>query len=144
MKLRVAGVGPELNALRALSLELQIDSRVEFVGHVSDVAGFLSESDALIHAATSEAFGLVLVEALSQGVPVIATKTSGAVEIHAATGQIVLSGQGDILGMASSIADLAKQPVDPHPLIESVRQYSAASVASQYIDFFQAVTGATP
>ncbi len=53
----------------------------EYGGYVSDVPGFLSASDLVVHAAQAEAFGLAAVEALACGRPVVGRAGEGLDEI---------------------------------------------------------------
>lgn len=65
--------------------ELGIQQNVSFVGFVEDVFDYLSSADAFVHPNnTPEAFGMVFIEALLAGCPVIATDIGGAKEILAA------------------------------------------------------------
>jgi glycosyltransferase involved in cell wall biosynthesis len=65
---------------RRLAQQLGIASRVRFLGHRSDVAPYVAAADLLLLLSEYEAFGLVGLEALSSGVPILATCTGG---IHA-------------------------------------------------------------
>jgi glycosyltransferase involved in cell wall biosynthesis len=76
-RLVVVGTGPELPALRRAA-----PRNVTFAGAVTDpeLAGLLRGARALVHP-TVEEFGIVMAEALAAGVPVIAPRAGGAVEI---------------------------------------------------------------
>lgn len=54
---------------------------VELMGHVSDISCIYSEADILISMSENEPFGLVLIEALSYGVPIISVDGEGPSEI---------------------------------------------------------------
>lgn len=56
-------------------------SYVQWLGPVDEVPSFLSSIDFLVSLSRNEPFGLVIVEALSQGVPVISTNGDGPSEI---------------------------------------------------------------
>ncbi len=73
---------PELDAdLQRLVAELGIEDAVEFAGFREDVLELLPSFDCLVLASQGEPFGLVLIEAMRAGVPVIATNAGGVVEI---------------------------------------------------------------
>ncbi len=76
-RLVVVGEGPELAALRRAA-----PANVVFAGGVDDdqLADLFSGAKALVHP-TQEEFGIVMAEALSAGVPVIAPRAGGALEI---------------------------------------------------------------
>lgn len=77
LKLKVAGSGPEMEKLKIIS-----GDTVEFLGAVTDEekAGLYSGAKAMIVASEDEDFGITVVEALSQGTPVIAMKAGGYLE----------------------------------------------------------------
>ena len=77
--LTIIGDGPEKNKLKLLSHKLQINNRVNFIGYQrkTAVADILRDHDALVLSSEVETFGVVLVEAMSAGLPVIATKCGG-------------------------------------------------------------------
>lgn len=79
--LKIAGEGPELNKLKNLAIELGINDRVEFVGFKKDVYKFLDSVDVYAQPSLTEGFGLSVVEAMSQGLPVVVTPAGSLTEI---------------------------------------------------------------
>jgi len=81
--LRIIGAGPELNNLSRLARTLKVDSKVIFQGFVThtDIPKFFKECDIYCHASPWEAFGVVMIEAMSSGKPVVATNSGGQVDI---------------------------------------------------------------
>ena len=77
--LTVIGDGPEAVRLRELSRTLGTDDAVTFTGRLerSAMAELYKSADAFILASRSETFGVVLIEALSAGLPVIAARSGG-------------------------------------------------------------------
>ena len=90
MKLLFAGVGPNQSALEKLSAELEIEDNVIFSGLISQEA-FFSNVNIMISPSLMEATPLVIAEALSCRVPVIATKVGGVPEMieHERTGYLI-------------------------------------------------------
>jgi len=71
-----------LRALLRLRGRLGLDSRVRFLGHRTDVFDILAAADIFCHPNTApEPFGMVFVEAMLVGTPIVATKMGGAEEI---------------------------------------------------------------
>jgi len=77
--LTIIGDGPEKDKLKLLSYELEVNNRINFIGYQKKiaVADILRDHDALVLSSQVETFGVVLVEAMSVGLPVIATKCGG-------------------------------------------------------------------
>lgn len=73
----ILGDGPERKRLEQLRGG---DDRIHFAGHRSVVHGCLRELDLFVSPSREESFGLAIVEAMSVGVPIIATAAEGPVE----------------------------------------------------------------
>jgi glycosyltransferase involved in cell wall biosynthesis len=80
-RLLVVGDGPDLPALRARARERGVDDRTRFVGHQADVAPWLAAMDVFVVPSAYEAFGLVVPEAMTLGLPVIATRVDAFPDI---------------------------------------------------------------
>ena len=79
IKLRIGGDGPERVYLEKLAEEMKVQLQVEFLGNLSkmQVADTIAESDVLVSASNYETFGVVIIESLALGVPVISTTSGG-------------------------------------------------------------------
>ncbi len=69
--LEIIGDGNLLEKLQEKANKLSITERVNFVGKQDDILPFIQKADALILTSKYEGFGMVLVEAIAVGVPVI-------------------------------------------------------------------------
>lgn len=78
-ELTVVGAGPLEKELKALNKELGLTDKVHFVGQKSheEICQILAESDFFALASQYETFGVVFVEAMSFGLPVIGTRCGG-------------------------------------------------------------------
>lgn len=81
LRLKIAGVGEELDNLKSLAKNLGISERVEFVGFQKDIYKFLDTVDVYVQSSLSEGFGLSVVEAMSQSLPVVVTPAGSLIEI---------------------------------------------------------------
>jgi glycosyltransferase involved in cell wall biosynthesis len=90
--------------LRALAGELGLDGRVHFTGHAMDVFPWFDALDVCVHATHGEPFGLVLVEAMALGKPLVATALGGPVEIveEGVSGLLVPPGDDEAMARAIS------------------------------------------
>ena len=73
VSLTLVGSGPDEDKLRQLSRELGLDDIVTFAGYTSDPASYFRSADCFVLASRWEGFGVVLVEALQFGLPLLAT-----------------------------------------------------------------------
>lgn len=88
--------------VRSLTRDLGVESRVVFCGHHEDVRPLMQQMTTLVLASLTEAFPVVLLEAMSLGVPVVATAVAGVPEIvmDQETGLLVPSGDVGALAVA--------------------------------------------
>jgi glycosyltransferase involved in cell wall biosynthesis len=80
-RLVLGGEGPERAHLESLAAAGCGQARIEFTGLVTDTAGFFDRIDILAIPSRTESFGLVAVEAMAQGVPIVAADVGGLREI---------------------------------------------------------------
>lgn len=82
-RLLIAGNGHQMENLKKITHELNIASQIVFLGNVSNKEIGTIYSDCLVSISASyfEAFGIVNIEALREGTPVICTETSGSLDI---------------------------------------------------------------
>jgi glycosyltransferase involved in cell wall biosynthesis len=81
--LAIAGDGPAAGDLRALAERLGLGGRVDFPGWTSPAGPFLASLDLFVCSSRTESFGLVVVEAMAAGAPVVATDIEGPRDILA-------------------------------------------------------------
>lgn len=80
----VTGEGPALNELKRLARRLAIQSNVHFIGYLERARELIDcyrSADAFIFGSRTETQGLVLLEAMALGVPVVAIAELGALDI---------------------------------------------------------------
>lgn len=74
-ELWIAGDGSEKQNLKSLVRKLHLGKKIKFLGWVKSVDNLLKKSDIFVLSSKAEGFGYVLIEAMSQGLPVISTDT---------------------------------------------------------------------
>ena len=126
----VAGDGSERDALNAQIEALELTDVVTLLGFRSDATALMAAGDVFVLPSPAEPFGLVLLEAMAQGRPVVATRAGGPLEI-------VVDGETGFLTPPSSpdaLADaLTRLLADP-----SARRRMGAAGKARYENFFTA------
>ncbi len=107
-ELLVVGDGPLRPRLERLVQRHDLDSRVRFLGALDNPYPVIASSDVVVQASRWEGFGMVVLEALSLGVPVIATQCPGGMVETLDGGKYgVLVPSDDRLALAEAVANLA-------------------------------------
>ena len=78
--LTLVGDGQEKSALVELARQSNLAQRVQFTGWSNDVVAALDSADLFVLPSRDEPFGIVCLEAMARGVPIIATNTQGPSE----------------------------------------------------------------
>lgn len=101
-RLIMVGEGPEKEPAMQLCETLGITDKVIFLGNSNEVDRILCFSDLFLLPSETESFGLVALEAMINGVPVISSNKGGLPEVnkHGVSG--LLSGVGNVEDMAAN------------------------------------------
>ncbi|HUK35331.1 MAG TPA: glycosyltransferase family 4 protein [Vicinamibacterales bacterium] len=104
-QLVIVGEGPDREALESEACALNVD--VQFVGHVSDddLPGFYRSADVVCSPALrDESFGIVLLEAMAAGRPIVATNIAGYAELLRPAGCARFADVEDVDALAREIS----------------------------------------
>ncbi|MEW2301590.1 glycosyltransferase family 4 protein [Streptomyces sp. NPDC006655] len=144
-RLLVAGRGDQEAAVESLPAELR--SRVEFLGMISDEdkARFLRSLDLYVAPNTGgESFGIILVEALSAGAPVLASDLDAFAQVldQGAAGELFANEDADALAQAA--VRLLENPERRAELRERgsahVRRFDWSTVGADILSVYETVT----
>lgn len=80
-KLSIAGTGSQQNKLEREAFELGLNDRVRWLGRISDMDKFYDSIDVFVLPSLYEGFGLVLLEAMKSGVPIVCSDIPTSIEI---------------------------------------------------------------
>ena len=107
VKLEIAGDGSLEQALRSTAARLELDGVVSFLGRVAPSAPVVDRAEVVVVPSFGEGFGMVALEAMERGRPVIASAVGGLPEIveDGCTGLLVPAGDAEAL--ARAIRELA-------------------------------------
>jgi glycosyltransferase involved in cell wall biosynthesis len=95
------------NKLHSLVKSLGLEDRVIFTGFRSDIPALISTMDVIVHASsTPEPFGLVVIEGMAAGKPIIATAAGGVLDIIEDTVSGLLVPCKDSRAMAEAIMQI--------------------------------------
>ncbi|MFP5347589.1 MAG: GT4 family glycosyltransferase PelF [Actinomycetes bacterium] len=93
---------------RALHDELRLGSYFRFEGPTTDPTGVMRDADVVLMTSISEGFPMSVLEALSQGRPVVTTLVGGVLDAMRGAG--VTAPAGDVYGLADGVAALLEDP----------------------------------
>ena len=104
----VAGAGPELKKLKELASSLKISSHVRFLGAVNHklLPELYSSSDIFVNASTIETEGIVILEAMACGLPIIGVNKRAVPEIVKDSTNGFIVKDGDFKSMSKKIIEL--------------------------------------
>ncbi|MEH2060913.1 MAG: glycosyltransferase family 4 protein [Nostoc sp.] len=124
-----------------LAASLGLSDRVHFVGFRRDIPEIMRSVDLFIFPSRYEACSLVLLEALSSGLPVITTTATGGAELVTPECGIVLSDSDDIDALAMALMSLVSDSQLMQQMGQAARsvaeQYSWTTMAKTYVDLFE-------
>ena len=110
VQLKIAGVGAELDNLKSLAKELGVTDRVKFVGFKKDIYKFLNGIDIYVQSSVNEGFGLAVIEAMSQRLPVVVTPVGSLKEIIKDGKTGIISKDSWPESLADAISGLIEDP----------------------------------
>jgi 1,2-diacylglycerol 3-alpha-glucosyltransferase len=131
----LVGDGPERSRLQAMVAKMRLVDHVLFTGAVSreTVFAILRQSNIFVLPCRNEAFGIVILEAFSVGLPVIAMQQSGAVDIitHGETGLLTRDTDGLVTQLTRLLIDKAFANTLAKNALAAVKQFQWPVIAQQ-------------
>jgi len=145
-RLILIGDGPDMPIAREAAADHGVLDRIKFVGIVDQVAPLLNKADLFLLPSSTESFGLVALEAMASGVPVIASDVGGIPEVvdHGTTG--FLAPCRDTKAMAAHAVSLLKDEDRRCQFGQAARArarelFNYASIVPQYERLYQRLVG---
>lgn len=140
-RLLMVGDGPDRGPAERLAQQLGVADAVDFPGKRSDIAALVASTDLLLLPSELESFGLVALEAMASGVPVVATNVGGIPEVITNGVDGFLCGVGDVETMAARCLELLESPARHSDFATrgretAVSKFSAETIIPQYEEFY--------
>jgi len=118
---RLVGDGPSRPFLEKMVTDLELAGEVGFTGITSDVAGRLAQADLFVLPSRYEGFGIVILEAMASGLPVIVSNIEGPAEV-------VEDGKSGLHFQSGNACDLADKIETLLSNQEMQKRFAAASL----------------
>ncbi len=140
----VAGEGDLRKPLTALAEELKIADRVRFLGWRTDHQALLRAADLFVLPSRYEPFGIVILEAWSQGCPVIAASSQGPKSIITHDHDGLLVPVDNVGELADALRNVLSDEALRKKLVQNAHRtyqstYSQESVVRRYFDLYENV-----
>jgi L-malate glycosyltransferase len=141
--LHIFGNGPEQRKLEGLISSLDLKERIFLHGQAprTVIAECMAGSDCFVLASRSETFGVVFIEALAAGLPVISTRCGGPEHfIHAGNGMLVPVDDEKALASALKTISLKIDFYNREAVSREIsRQFSPQAVSEQLVAWYKRV-----
>ncbi len=136
--LAVVGSGAELPAWREQARADGLADRILFLGFRTDVDRVLAASDAMVHPARYEAYGLGVHEALCRGLPVVVSAAAGVAERYPSElSGLLLPDPEDVAGLADRLRawrhKLESWPARVAGFAAELRSYTWDAMAAEFV-----------
>lgn len=135
------GDGPEMPALKQLTVELGLSDRVMFLGAIREGRGkVVAQHKIMVIPSTwEEPFGVVALEGIAAGCTVVASRTGGLPEAIGPCG--ILFPSGDVMALASALKELLAGPSLRDKLaaerFHHLKRFQPEAVAKRYLEVFE-------
>ena len=146
--LEIIGEGSHWTELHKLVDKLGLAGRVKFVGYVenSKIGGYLRNADIFILPSAADSFGIVFLEAMACGLPIIAARAGGVPEVVQDGFNGILTKPNDPQGLIDAIVKLKNSPEIRIKYgmksLELVKKFDWNEIAESYFKIYKkAITG---
>ena len=129
-RLQLAGDGPLRADLEHLAQQLGLERDVSFLGHVTDVAPLYRSASVTVLSSRYEGFGLVLIESLAHGTPLVATNCpTGPAEVINSPAVGLLCEPGNAAQLADCLDQALSTEYQQKDLLARAADFSEAETA---------------
>ena len=141
-RLLCVGGGPLLDEMKTLAIQLDVAEKAVFTGYVEDVPGYLGVLDVFVLCSSSEGFPNALIQAMSMGVPVVATAVGDSGDIIEDSRNGFLFRPGDTETFLARVCSLMNNEILCTTIAARARQtveshYSLSVMVEHYMGHFR-------
>lgn len=142
----IIGRGPLQDELRDEVVKLGLEDNVKIPGFASgeELYAYYSVSDGFVLPSISEGFGIVLIEAMAAGIPVVATDIPGVNEVvvDGETGRIVPAKDPEQLatGMEDIVEPTNRETYAASAFRRVKAQFDIENMSASYVDLYRRVS----
>ena len=148
VRLLLVGKGPEKDDLREKVQELGLGERVVFAGAVphSEVPHYAAAADLFVFSSVTETQGLVLIEAMAAGTPVVAVEAPGSVDVLGEGGGLLVPMQEDAFAnrVLELLADEPRRQAMGEKAARVVQRYTVSAATERLLKVYEAAVAASP
>lgn len=141
----VAGDGPYRKSLEEKIKEKGIERRFFLLGFRDDIPSFLRNLDVFVLPSHEEGFGISVIEAMNEGVPVVATAVGGIPEIIQEGVNGILVEKGNIESLSKAIKSLLKDAHLKETLSlkgkEAAKKFSCEEMVKRVEELYERIKG---
>jgi len=136
--------GSSFSPYQPLVIKYKLEKNIIIKERLLDIENYIHASDLGIYTSDKESFGLAILEAMSYGIPVLATRAGGAPEVVEDKKSGLLYPVGDIKGFTKGLDEffenkaLAKQFGERGKIIAKTK-FSTEKIIEQYIIFYKKI-----
>lgn len=130
--LDIVGEGPEEELYKSLIKENELDDRITIHPFTNNVQAFYSDAQVYVLSSRWEGFGLVLVEAMAHGLPVVSSDLPTSLEIMGDFGMYFKNGDIEDLAMRLEDATRIDWEAKSKGALEIAKRFDIENIISQW------------
>jgi 1,2-diacylglycerol 3-alpha-glucosyltransferase len=140
-RLLIVGDGPYRRALEDLVQRLGLSHKVIFIGEVphEEIPDYASAADLFVFSSVTDTQGLVLVEAMAAGVPVVAVEAPGPIDVLAEGGGVLVPTKEDsfVEAVLSLLVDESRREEMGEEAIRVAQRYSIPATTKKMLTVYE-------
>lgn len=146
-RLLLLGAGPQRQQLQELATSLNVSEYIQMPGRVHNPFSYMARADVFALSSEEEGFGLVLVEAMASGVPVVATDCPGGPSEILEEGKSgIMVPLNDVAAMAAGLTEVLEDESRGRALVAAgyrrAEDFKPERIAAEWLAFVEEIANA--